>query len=157
MGDLRAAGSGSVILITDGEESCKGDPVAAAAELKASGLDVTLKFVGFTLTGKGFEAQLPTLAGSTGGHYFGAQDGAQLTRALMLASLQRLPYDIVDAAGKMIVSGETSQLGRELPPGQYPIQVHALEQELEAPLTIAPNQTTSLAIGVEGDRFVIRH
>ncbi len=156
MDDLRTAGSGSVILITDGEESCKGDATAAAAELKASGLDVTLNIVGFTLTGKEVEAELTTLAGSTGGRYYGAQDGAQLSRALMLASLQRLPYDVIDAAGQVIVSGQTSQLGRELPPGKYSIQVHALEQELEAPVTIVPDQTTSLAIGVEGDHFVIK-
>ena len=157
MSDLRASGGGAVILITDGEESCKGDPVAAAAELKASGLDVTLNIVGFTLSGKAVEAELSTLAGSTGGHYYSAQDGAQLSHALMLASLQRLPYDILNSAGQTIVSGETSELGRELPPGKYRLQVHALEQELDAPLTITPNQTTSLAIGVEGDRFVIRH
>jgi Ca-activated chloride channel family protein len=156
MDDLRTAGSGSVILITDGEESCKGDATAAAAELKASGLDVTLNIVGFTLTGKDVEAELTTLAGSTGGHYYGAQDGAQLSRALMLASLQRLPYDILDTAGRVIASAQTSQLGRELPPGQYRIQVHALGQELEAPVTIVPDQTTSLAIGVAGDHFAIR-
>jgi hypothetical protein len=156
MGDLRAGGGGAVILITDGEESCKGDPTAAAAELKASGLDVTLNIVGFTLTGKDVEAQLSTLAGSTGGRYFGAQDGAQLSRALMLASLQRLPYDIVDAAGKMIVSGETSPLGRELPPGSYRLRIDALGQALEAPVTIVPNQTTSLTVAVVGDRFIIR-
>jgi hypothetical protein len=156
LGDLRAAGSGSVILITDGEESCQGDATAAAAQLKASGLDLTLNIIGFTLAGKAVEAELSTLAGSTGGRYYGAQDGAQLARALLLASLQRLPYDILDAAGRVIVSGQTSQLGRELPPGRYRIRIHALGQELEAPVEIVPDQTTSLAIGVEGEHFAIR-
>jgi hypothetical protein len=32
----------------------------------------------------------------------------------------------------------------------------ALGQVLEAPLTIVADQTTSIALGVEGDRFVIR-
>ena len=32
----------------------------------------------------------------------------------------------------------------------------ALEQVLEAPVTITGDQTTSLAIGVDGDRFVIK-
>ena len=35
--DLRAAGGGSVILITDGEESCKGDAKAAAAQIAGVG------------------------------------------------------------------------------------------------------------------------
>jgi Ca-activated chloride channel family protein len=156
VGDLRAAGGGSVILITDGEESCKGDPKAAAAEFKAAGLDVTLNIVGFTLTGKTVEAELTALAGSTGGRYYGAQDGTQLSRALMLAALQRLPYDILDAAGQVLVSGQTSELARELPPGAYRIRIDALGQLLEAPVTIVPNQTTVLSVAVEGDRFVIR-
>ncbi len=156
VGDLKAAGGGSVILITDGEESCKGDAKAAATEIQDSGVDVTLNIVGFTLTGEAVEKELGTLAGSTGGRYYGAQDGAQLSRAMMLATLHRLPYDILDASGKVLVSGQTSELSRELPPGKYRIRIDALGQTLEDSLTIVPNQTTSIGLGVENDRFVLR-
>ncbi len=156
VGDLKAAGGGSVILITDGEESCKGDPRAAADQLKASGLNLTLNIVGFTVTGQQTEAELGALAGSTGGRYYSAQDGPQLARAVMLAALHRLPYDILDGSGRVLVSGQTSELSRELPPGNYRLRIDALGQTLEEPLTIVPDQTTSLALGVEGDRFVIR-
>jgi Ca-activated chloride channel family protein len=156
IGDLKAAGGGSVILITDGEESCKGDPAAAAAELNASGLNLTLNIVGFTVTGQATEAALGALAGSTGGRYYSAQDGPQLSRAVLLAALHRLPYDILDQAGRVLVSGQTSELSRELPPGRYRIRIDALGQLLEEPLTIVADQTTSIALGVEGDRFVIR-
>lgn len=156
MDDLNAAGGGSVILITDGEESCKGDARTAAATLKSSGLNLTLNIVGFTITGEATQAELGTLAGSTGGRYYSAQNGAQLARAVMLAALHRLPYDILDQAGNVLVSGLTSELSRELPPGTYRLRVNALGQVLEEPLTIVPNQTTKLALGVEGDRFVIR-
>ena len=110
--DLKAAGGGSVILITDGEESCKGDAKAAARDIKRSGVNVTLNIVGFTLTGKATEAELGNFAGSTGGHYYGAQDGQQLSRAVKLAALQRLPYDVLDASGKVLASGQTSELAR---------------------------------------------
>jgi hypothetical protein len=156
IGDLKAVGGGSVILITDGEESCKGDAKAAAAEIQASGVDVTLNIVGFTLTGEAAVAELSALAGSTGGRYYGAQDGEQLSRAVMLAALHRLPYDIFDASGKLLVSGQTSELSRELPPGKYRIRIDALGQVLEEPLTIVPDQTMTLGLGVEGDRFVVR-
>ncbi len=156
VGDLQSAGGGSVILITDGEESCKGDAKAAAAEIAASGVDVTLNIVGFTLTGEAVEAELGTLAGSTGGRYYSAQDGAQLSRAVKLAALHRLPYDILDARGNVLVSGQTSELSRELPPGKYRIRIDALGQVLEDSLTIVPGQTTALGLGVESDRFVIQ-
>ncbi len=155
--DLKKAGGGSVILITDGEESCKGDAKAAATQIADSGVNVTLNIVGFTITGEAVEAELGTLAGSTGGRYFSAQDGAQLSRAMMLAALHRLPYDIFDSSGKLLVSGQTSELSRELPPGKYRIRVDALGQQLEEPLSIAPNETTAISLGVEGDRFVVRH
>lgn len=156
VGDLKAAGGGSVILITDGEESCKGNAKSAAAELQASGLNLTLNIVGFTLTGENAVAELTALAGSTGGRYYSAQDGEQLSRAVKLAALNRLPYDIFDASGKLLVSGQTSELSRELPPGKYRIRIDALGQVLEEPLTIVADQTTALGLGVDGDRFVIR-
>ena len=48
-------------------------------------------------------------------------------------------------------------MSRELPPGKYRIRIDALGQVLEEPLTIVPDQTTILALAVEGDRFVLRH
>jgi hypothetical protein len=154
--DLKAAGGGSVILITDGEESCKGNAKSAGAQIKKSGVQVALNIVGFTLTGKAVESELAGLAGSTGGHYYSAQDGAQLSRAVKLAALTRLPYDVLDSSGKLLASGQSSELSRELPPGEYRVRVDALGQRLEEPLTIVPNQTTTLTLGVESDRFVLK-
>jgi hypothetical protein len=154
--DLKAAGGGSVILITDGEESCKGNAKSAAAQIKKSGVQVALNIVGFTLTGKAVESELAGLAGSTGGHYYSAQDGAQLSRAVKLAALTRLPYDVLDSSGKLLASGQSSELSRELPPGDYRLRIEALGQRLEEPLTIVPDQTTTLTLGVEGDRFVLK-
>jgi hypothetical protein len=155
--DLKSAGGGSVILITDGEESCKGDARSAAAQIKKSGVNVALNIVGFTLTGKAVESELSGLAGSTGGRYYSAQDGAQLSRAVKLAALSRLPYDIFDSSGRLLASGQTSELSRELPPGEYRVRIEALGQRLEEPLTIAPDQTTTLTLSVDDDRFAIRH
>jgi len=156
VGDLKAAGGGSVILITDGEESCQGNAKSAANEIAKSGVNVTLNIVGFTLTGQKVEAELGTFAAATGGQYYGAQNGAQLARAIRMAAAQHLPYDILDSSGKVVASGETSGLSRELPPGDYRIRIDAMGQLLEEPLTIVADQTTMLGLGVEGDRFVIR-
>lgn len=156
LNDLKAVGGGSVVLITDGEESCRGDLTAAAAAMKQAGLDVTLNIVGFTLTGERTAATLGTLAASTGGQYYTAQDGPQLSRAVMLSALHRLPYDILDRSGQIIVSGQTSELSRELPPGTYRLRIDAVGQVLEETITIVANQTTALALGIDGNRFVVR-
>jgi Ca-activated chloride channel homolog len=157
VGDLKAVGGGSVILITDGEESCHGNAQSAARQIKASGVNVTLNIVGFTLTGKKVENELGSFAASTGGQYYGAQDGQQLSQAIRLAAVQHLPYDVLDTAGKVVASGESSELARELPPGDYRVRIEALGQKLEQPVTVVPNQTTTVNLAVEGDRFVVQH
>ncbi len=154
--DLKAAGGGSVILITDGEESCRGDAKAAAAQIAASDVNVALNIVGFTLTGKAVEAELGTFAKSTGGAYYSAQDGGELARAVKLATFSRLPYDILDATGKVVASGETSELSRELGPGKYRFRIDALGETVEDSLTISADQTTRLGLGVENGKFVIQ-
>jgi Mg-chelatase subunit ChlD len=155
--DLKAAGGGSVILITDGEENCQGNAQSAARQIMASGVKVTLNIVGFTLTGKKVETELGSFAASTGGQYYGAQDGKQLSQAIRLAALQHLPYDVVDKSGHVVASGESSELARELPVGDYRVRIQALGQKLEEPVTIAPDQTTTVNLAVEKDQFVVRH
>jgi Ca-activated chloride channel family protein len=56
--DLKPVGGGSVVVITDGEDTCNGNPAIAAEQLKGSGIDLTLNIVGFTLKGKAVQAQL---------------------------------------------------------------------------------------------------
>src|SRR5205807_9481059 len=85
--DLKAVGGGSVIVITDGEETCGGNPITAADQLKDSGIPITLNIVGFTLKGKKVEQQLTQFAQATGGQYYSAQDGEALSRALRSAAL----------------------------------------------------------------------
>ncbi len=154
--DLKAAKGGTVILITDGEESCKGDSKAAAAAIEASGLNVTLNIVGFTITGQAVKAQLTTLAGSTGGNYFAAASADQLSQAVRLAALPRMPYEIHDASGKVLVSGQTGEPGRELAAGDYVVRVKAAGQPLEQKVTIVSGQMTTLSFAFEGDKLVIR-
>ncbi len=71
----------TVILITDGVETCAADPCALGRELEASGVDFTAHVVGFGLTSEE-GAQVACLAENTGGQYLTAGDLASLTFAL---------------------------------------------------------------------------
>lgn len=155
--DLKAAGGGTVILITDGEESCKGDMQAAMTAIQESGLEVTLNIVGFTLTGQAVRGQLTTLAGSTGGRYFGASSGDQLSQAIRLAALPRMPYELRDASGRLVASGQTGEPARELSAGDYVVKIKHAGQAIEQKVTIVPGQLKTLSFAFEGDKLVIRH
>ena len=155
--DLKAVGGGSVILITDGEETCHGDPVKAAEQLKQSGVDVTLDIVGFTLTGQKVQQELSNFTEATGGHYYQAQNSDTLARALLIASTTKIPYLIFDGSGRQIANGEAGDDGQEVPPGDYRVVVQAAGQKLEArPVTVATGKDVTLTVTVHNDQFVLQ-
>lgn len=72
----------TVVLITDGLETCGGDPCALGKELKESGVDFTADVVGFGLTADEGK-QIACLAENTGGKYIQASDEKALQDALV--------------------------------------------------------------------------
>ncbi|MER9462775.1 VWA domain-containing protein [Mesorhizobium sp. M0387] len=72
----------TVVLITDGLETCEGDPCALGKELEASGVDFTVDVVGFGLTADEGK-QIACLADNTGGKYIQASDEKALQEALV--------------------------------------------------------------------------
>jgi hypothetical protein len=155
-GDLKALGGGTVILITDGEESCKGDPVKAAAELKASGLDIRLNIVGFAIKNPQTQKDLAGFSQATGGLFYAAESGAGLADAVMLAAIERFPYTVYDAAGKAVLSSEAGSGTDELPPGDYKVVVKAGARELVAPrVRIAAGTSATLKIAIKNGQLVL--
>lgn len=75
----------TVILISDGEETCNADPCAVASELEKTGVDFTVHVIGFDITEKKAVSQLQCLAKNTGGEYFPASDASALKEALTTA------------------------------------------------------------------------
>lgn len=89
----------TVVLITDGEETCQADPCALGTELSQTGVDFTAHVVGFDLTQQQGE-QVACLAHNTGGQYFAADDMAELQTAMRdtLAAVQAEPQPKQTAA-----------------------------------------------------------
>lgn len=77
----------TVILITDGLETCEVDPCALASELESQGIDFTTHVLGFGLSDEEGQ-QVACLAENTGGQYLSANDGAALVEALTTAVAQ---------------------------------------------------------------------
>ena len=71
----------TVVLVTDGLETCEAAPCALASALESKGVDFTTHVVGFGLT-KEEGRQVACLAENTGGKYFEASDATQLVAAL---------------------------------------------------------------------------
>ena len=71
----------TVVLVTDGLETCSMDPCAMGTELEKSGVNFTAHVIGFGLS-KDEGAKVACLATNTGGRYLQASDGASLAAAL---------------------------------------------------------------------------
>ncbi len=71
----------TVILVSDGRETCGSDPCALGRELKKQGIDFKVHVVGFNIR-RGEESGLQCLARNTGGAYVAANNASSLNKAL---------------------------------------------------------------------------
>lgn len=123
--DLADAGEPrTVILITDGEESCDGDVESAIAELRSAGVDVVLNVIGFDFDAADIDAareRFRAWAELGGGQYFDATDAAELAEALERSVAP--PFEVLDGAGAVVARGTVDGPVLELPGGAYTIRV----------------------------------
>ena len=70
-----------IVLVSDGLETCKGDPCKLVKEAKEAGVKITVHVIGFD-TGKLNVSQLECIAQAGGGLYLNADDGEGLGTAL---------------------------------------------------------------------------
>lgn len=154
----------SIILVSDGEETCGGNPCALAEALKASDAKVTMHVVGYAVEAVARE-QLQCIARATGGTYHEAEDAAGLLRALeeaMAATVVEtiLRVEVVAPDGSEVsedvwlyeadtgrfVSGFVAWKDNVVPPGDYDLVVHTLPNILYPDLSLAEGSTTIVRI-----------
>ncbi|MBV1867679.1 MAG: VWA domain-containing protein [Marinosulfonomonas sp.] len=142
----------TVILVSDGIETCHPDPCAAARALEEAGVDFTAHVVGFNISDPEAIAQMQCLAAETGGTFLTADNADELAEALVTVAAapepEPEPVQITFAAtlevnGPEINSGlvwsfandaaEMSDPGgditRALLPGEYQVTALRLEDE----------------------------
>jgi len=79
--DLPSSGKNYIVCVTDGIETCGGDPCAVAKQLRQSGYNVTIHVVGFRI-GEADREILMCIPENSGGQYFAADDVDELKEAL---------------------------------------------------------------------------
>jgi hypothetical protein len=98
-----ATGRKVVVLVTDGEETCGGDPAAAIEALQAKGLEISLNIVGFAIDNIELEQLFERWAELGGGRYFSAVDQAGLNEAI--AEALQVPFTVYDMSGAAVATG----------------------------------------------------
>ena len=138
----------TVILLSDGIETCDLDPCAVGAALEQAGVDFTAHVIGFDVAAEKDQAQLRCLAENTGGRFLTAANAAELAEALrQVGTEQPVPAEVplllraTDGEGGPVI-GEpllwslarsdgtavfaqesAATIERALPPGRYRAEV----------------------------------
>jgi len=142
--DLAAAsGERIVILLTDGEETCGGDPALEIDRLRAAGADVRVNIVGYAIDDPVLQDTFRAWAAVGGGEYYNAPDADQL-RAAMKAALE-IPFE-VRRDGAAVLESVTGHKAVSLMPGEYEVVARWDGEEVEKTVTIQSEKTAVLKL-----------
>ena len=137
----------AVVLVTDGIESCGGDPVQAARDLRDQGIVVHV--IGFGLGNAADEdtASLQSIAYASGGHYVTAGSAEELKAALV----QTVATSFSVYKGDTEVAGGSLGSGRPLylPEGDYRVELHSSPPR-SMPVRLAARDRVTLTLQKAG-------
>ncbi|QIE58875.1 VWA domain-containing protein [Rasiella rasia] len=165
IGQLRTSKQkATIVLITDGIESCDGDICKVVSAAKKEGIDFKLHIVGFGLK-KGETEQLKCAAKAGDGNYYDAADASGLGDAMTLVASETVDKpdgnhgvyatmngEAIDAYVKAYKAGTDNEAGYKrtyrdtafvfLPQETYDLVVRPLENSKVKPITIKNVQTS---------------
>ena len=138
----------AVVLVTDGIESCGGDPVWAARELREQGIIVHV--IGFGLGNAADEdtASLRAVSNASGGRYVTAGSAEELKAALAqtVATSFSVFKGSTEVASGSLGSGEPMYL----PGGDYRVVLHSSPPQ-DVPVSLSPSDSVTLTLEKQGD------
>ena len=138
----------ALVLVTDGIESCGGDPVAAARDLREQG--ITVHLIGFGLGNANDEdtASLRAVADASGGRYVTAGSAEELKRALVetVATSFSVFKGSIEVASQSLGSDEPIYL----PEGDYRLVLHSSPPK-EVSVSLASRDAVKLTLAKEDD------
>lgn len=165
-----------LVLISDGIETCGGDPCALARELAAGGIDFTAHVIGFDIASRADQAKIACIASATGGRYFNARNAGELAEALRNSTEAvsaepagfpvafsaveaetgapvsgQVDWTVVDAASEQLVAtlgGNEAKM--DLAPGDYLVSATAGERAGGVEVTVA-DQGASVVVRLASD------
>jgi hypothetical protein len=126
--DLRSATrSRIVVLVTDGDENCGGDPIREIETLRGSGVPLTLNVVGFALEHDSLRDTMLAWTRAGSGRYFDAVNADELATAITEAATFILdaPITISGPGGIQVHGATVDGEAVELDPGVYHVMVEA--------------------------------
>lgn len=143
--DLGGSGRRTVVLVSDGKESCGEDPCVTAANLAEQGIDLKFDVIGLAVSGA-TRSQLQCIAEKGRGTYADAKNAKQIEDSLdQLATRAFRPFRL---SGAPVEGSEDPATAPEIGPGQYLDQLPGRQMQkiwYRVPRT-APGSTVHVGI-----------
>lgn len=152
--DFKEIGSGTIVLISDGVESCDGDIDSIAPALKAAGLDLQVNIVGFDIKEVEARKQLEAIAASTGGIYLDAKDSEQLLDSL--EQTLRIEFVLLDDQGAVKARGVVGGEPVQVLVGSYTLKLLLQPEPPEINITIKPDAKATLTLTKESGQWILK-
>lgn len=152
----------AMILVSDGIETCGGDPLATVRELTAKGFKVKVHTIGFDVDAAA-RAQLEAISGATGGEYFDARSASALAETLGKLTQRVLLIKRDSVFGEEIRGGAKYEEAVALKPSTvYHLDHHQREDEYDyfvveardGQKIVASIQAVEKGITIRGDKYV---
>jgi Ca-activated chloride channel family protein len=115
-------GPRTVILVSDGLETCGGKLEDLAKAFQGTGIEAVIHVVGFDIAGTDAEKQLRQIAKIGKGEYYGAQNARQLSEALR-AVAKAGSFAVYDETGTLTAKGTVNGDPVPLLPGKYSVRL----------------------------------
>ncbi len=142
--DLSGAGGGrTIILITDGQESCGGDPAAAVRQLREAG-PVALAIVSLALEPEALAA-FEALADEVGATFVDV--GSYETLSAAIEEALNPAFEVYDAEGVLVAQGRVGGEAVELPMGVYEVRVLGAAVEVFEGVRVPGDGEVTVAAG----------
>jgi hypothetical protein len=143
-----ARGRKVIVLVTDGDETCDGDPGKVIQGLRDKGIDVTLNIVGFAIEDAELESEFQSWAELGGGRYFSARNQQGLSQSIREAL--QIPYSVYDLRGSLVATGVVDGAPLELAAGFYRVTVATSPRKTFDRVEVAGEENVILETGVGG-------
>jgi hypothetical protein len=141
--DLKSVtGEKLIVLVTDGEETCGGDPAAAIERLRKAGIGTRVSIVGFALDDEKLATTFRRWSDAGGGSFFDAKDAAGLDKSLTEA--MRSGYEVVNAQGQVLASGLVGGDAVQVPSGSHTVRLKG-SANASKPVLVKPKETANVA------------
>ena len=131
-----------IVLVTDGEETCGGDPAAAIERLRKAGIGTRVSIVGFALDDEKLATTFRRWSDAGGGAFFDAKDAAGLDKSLTEAL--RPGFEVVNAQGQVLASGIAGGEAVQVPAGNHTVRIKG-RANVSKPAVVKPRETANVA------------